>query len=232
MMRKIVLICLFMLTYASGAFAVTHENDRRDILPISSVSGTFSPEWNVRILGGGAFSLGEADFADLLSPSAQVSVGYRFSRLLGARVAFNGWQARNRYNYPRFDYTWNYARSCAEIVLDVTSVLAGWREGRLVSVNLFAGGGTAVGFRNIEANRARRNNPDFQGLEKLWAGTRFFWAARGGLELDLRLARRLSICLESDAGIFPDEFNSKVGKDSGFDWQFNCLVGLKFDLGR
>lgn len=232
MMRKIVLICLFMLTYASGAFAVTHENDRRDILPISSVSGTFSPEWNVRILGGGAFSLGEADFADLLSPSAQVSVGYRFSRLLGARVAFNGWQARNRYNYPRFDYTWNYVRSSAEIVLDVTSVLAGWRVGRLVSVNLFAGGGTAVGFRNIEANRARRNNPDFQGLEKLWAGTRFFWAARGGLELDLRLARRLSICLESDAGIFPDEFNSKVGKDSGFDWQFNCLVGLKFDLGR
>lgn len=232
MMRKIVLICLFMLTYASGAFAVTHENDRRDILPISSVSGTFSPEWNVRILGGGAFSLGEADFADLLSPSAQVSVGYRFSRLLGARVAFNGWQARNRYNYPRFDYTWNYVRSSAEFVLDVTSVLAGWREGRLVSVNLFAGGGTAVGFRNIEANRVRRNNPDFQGLEKLWAGTRFFWAARGGLELDLRLARRLSICLESDAGIFPDEFNSKVGKDSGFDWQFNCLVGLKFDLGR
>ena len=232
MMRKIVLICLFMLTYASGAFAVTHENDRWDILPISSVSGTFSPEWNVRILGGGAFSLGEADFADLLSPSAQVSVGYRFSRLLGARVAFNGWQARNRYNYPRFDYTWNYVRSSAEIVLDVTSVLAGWREGRLVSLNLFAGGGTAVGFRNIEANRARRNNPDFQGLEKLWAGTRFFWAARGGLELDLRLARRLSICLESDAGIFPDEFNSKVGKDSGFDWQFNCLVGLKFALGR
>lgn len=221
-----------MLTYESGAFAATHKNDRRDILPISSVSGTFSPEWNVRILGGGAFSLGEAGFADLLSPSAQVSVGYRFSRLLGARVAFNGWQARNRYNYPRFDYTWNYVRSSAEIVLDVTSVLAGWREGRLVSVNLFAGGGTAVGFRNIEANRARRNNPDFQGLEKLWAGTRFFWAARGGLELDLRLARRLSICLESDAGIFPDEFNSKVGKDSGFDWQFNCLVGLKFDLGR
>ena len=232
MMRKIVLICLFMLTYESGAFAATHKNDRRDILPISSVSGTFSPEWNVRILGGGAFSLGEAGFADLLSPSAQVSVGYRFSRLLGAKVAFSGWQARNRYNYPRFDYTWNYVRSSAEIVLDVTSVLAGWREGRLVSVNLFAGGGTAVGFRNIEANRARRNNPDFQGLEKLWAGTRFFWAARGGLELDLRLARRLSICLESDAGIFPDEFNSKVGKDSGFDWQFNCLVGLKFDLGR
>ena len=221
-----------MLTYESGAFAATHKNDRRDILPISSVSGTFSPEWNVRILGGGAFSLGEAGFADLLSPSAQVSVGYRFSRLLGAKVAFSGWQARNRYNYPRFDYTWNYVRSSAEIVLDVTSVLAGWREGRLVSVNLFAGGGTAVGFRNIEANRARRNNPDFQGLEKLWAGTRFFWAARGGLELDLRLARRLSICLESDAGIFPDEFNSKVGKDSGFDWQFNCLVGLKFDLGR
>lgn len=232
MMRKIVLICLFMLTYAPGAFAVTHENDRRDILPISSVSGTFSPEWNVRILGGGAFSLGEADFADLLSPSAQVSVGYRFSRLLGARVAFNGWQARNRYNYPRLDYSWNYVRSSAEIVLDVTSLLAGWRQDRVVSLSMFAGGGAAVGFRNIEAARMRRNNPDFYGFGKLWTGTNIFWAVRGGLAVEVRLARRLSVCLEADAGIFPDDFNSKVGKDDCFDWQFNCLVGLKLGLGR
>ena len=230
MMRKIVLICLFVIFGVSGISASTaaaHPEDRQDIH-----SSDFRPEWFVQVLGGAAYSLGEADFVCLLSPAAQASAGCRFSRLFGARVAFSGWQARNRYNYPRFDYSWNYARSSAEIVLDVTSALAGWREGRLVSLNLFAGGGAAVGFRNLDANRARRNNPDFHGLEKLWTGTKFFWAGRGGLELDLRLARSLSICLEADAGIFPDDFNSKVGKDDGFDWQFNCLVGLKFALGR
>lgn len=232
MMRKIVLICLIMLAYASGAFAFTSENDRRDSLSIKSVSGSFSPEWNVRILGGEAYSLGEADFADLLSPAAQIAVGYRFSRLFGARGSFSGWQARNVYNYPRFDYNWNYVRSSAEIVLDVTSLLAGWRQDRVVSLSLFAGGGAAVCFRNTEAIRMRRNNPDFYGFGKLWTGTNVFWAARGGLVVDVRLARRLSLCLESDAGIFPDDFNLKVGKDDGFDWQFNCLVGLRFGLGR
>lgn len=71
-------------------------------------------------------------------------------------------------------------------------------------------------------------------ISKVWKnyGQGLSFSGRGGLELDLRLARSLSICLEADAGIFPDDFNSKVGKDDGFDWQFNCLVGLKFALGR
>ncbi len=235
MIRKIVLVCLFaaFAVYgASAAPAATQREVRYDIHSIEYVSCDFRPEWFVQATGGASCSLGEADFVSLISPAAQLSVGCRFGRLLGARVSFSGWQARNRYNYPRFDYSWNYVLSSAEIVMDVTSLLAGWRDDRLVSLNMFAGGGAAAGFRNTEAARMRRNNPDFHGFEKLWTGTSLFWTIRGGLEVDVRLARRLSVCLEADAGIFPDDFNSKVGKGGSFDWQFNCLFGLKFGFGR
>ena len=84
----------------------------------------------------------------------------------------------------------------------------------------------------VEAARMLRNNETFYGFEKLWTGTKIFWGARGGLELDLRLSHCLSLCLETNVIMFPDEFNSKVGKDDPFDWQFNCLVGFKFSFGR
>lgn len=232
MARKLILFWLFTLVFAVIASGADRNDDRHPVPSINSVSVGFGPEWNVRILGGGAYSLGEAGFADLLSPAARLSVGCRFDRLLEARLSFGGWQAKGRYNYPHFDYQWNYVLSSAEIVFDVTSFFDGWRRERLLSANLFAGGGAAVGFRNIEAARMLRNNETFYGFEKLWTGTKVFWGARGGLELDLRLARHLSLCLESGAMMFPDDFNSKVGKDDSFDWQFDCLVGLRFTFGR
>ena len=232
MTRKFMLIWLFTLVFATVASGTDRKDDRHLVRSINSVSAGFTPEWNVRILGGGAYSLGEADFADLLTPAAQLSVGCRFDQMLGARISFSGWQAKGRYNYPYLDYQWNYVLSSAEIVFDLMSLFGGWHRDRLLSVNLFAGGGAAAGFRNIEAARMLRNNETFYGFEKLWTGTKIFCGARGGLELDLRLSHCLSLCLETNVIMFPDEFNSKVGKDDPFDWQFNCLVGFKFSFGR
>lgn len=232
MTKKTLFLVFFMLVFARFASATTHPGDRQDIPSAKFVSAEFSPEWYVRVIGGCAYSLGEADFTDLLSPAARLSVGYDFSRFIGARLSFGGWQARGRYNYPNLDYRWNYILSSAEIVLDITSIFGSVEQNRLVSLNLFAGGGAAAGFRNIEAARMRRNSDSFYGFAKLWTGTKAFWGAIGGLEVDFRLARCLSLCLESDAMMFPDDFNSKVGKDDAFDWQFNCLVGLKFSFGR
>ena len=68
MMRKIVLICLFVLLGVSGISASTaaaHPEDRQDIH-----SSDFRPDWFAQVLGGAAYSLGEADFASLLSPVA------------------------------------------------------------------------------------------------------------------------------------------------------------------
>lgn len=232
MMRKIIMFWLCALLGFTAASAATRKDDRQAIPTIKSVAVEFSPKWTVQILGGGAYTLGEADFADLLSPAAQLSVGYRFSRLLGARVSFSGWQAKGRYNYPFLDYQWNYLLTSSEVVLDVTSILAGWRRDRLFSLNLFVGGGVAAGFRNVDAARMCRDNADFHGFEKLWTGTKAFWCARGGLEINVRLTHRLSLCLQSDAMMFPDDFNSKVGKDDAFDWQFNSLLGVRFRFGR
>lgn len=231
-MRKTILVTLLLLGMMLPAAAVARQSDRRPVInSTKAVPDGFRHSWYFQLQGGAAYSVGEADFIDLVSPSAQAAFGCRFSKLFGARLSVSGWQARNRYNYPKLKYSWNYVLPSLDVTLDVTSMLAGWRAERLISVNAFIGGGAPVGFGNHDAVRACRNN-DTYGFEKLWKGTKVFWAARGGLSADVRLSRCLSLGLEANADMLPEDFNSKVGKDDSFDWQFNCLVGLKLNFGR
>lgn len=231
-MKKTLLVTLLMVGLVLPVSAVDPQVDRRSADELTkTVSGEFRHQWYVQLQGGAGYSVGEADFMDLVSPSAQAAFGCRFSRLLGARVSVSGWQARNKYNYPELGYSWNYVLPSLEMTLDVTSLLAGWKDGRLVSLNAFIGGGVPVGFGNHDAVRACRGNENF-GFEKLWRDSKVFWAVRGGLSVDVRLSRNLTLGLEANADVLPDDFNSKVGKDDSFDWQFNCLVGLKYNFGR
>ena len=231
-MRKTILATLLLLGMILPLSAVTRSADEQPVTTTAKVvPGGFHHHWYFQLQGGAAYSVGEADFIDLVSPSAQAAFGYRFSKLFGARLSVSGWQARNRYNYPKLKYSWNYVLPSVELTLDVTSMLAGWRADRLISLNAFVGGGVPIGFGNHDAVRACRDNDNF-GFEKIWKDTKVFWAARGGLSADVRLSRCLSLGLEANADMLPDDFNSKIGKDDSFDWQFSCLVGLKFNFGR
>lgn len=214
------------------AVAFTLQDGRRSVTnQTMKVPSGFRHYWYLQLQGGASYLVGEADFMDLVSPSAQAAFGLQFSRVFGVRVSVSGWQARNKYNYPMLKYSWNYVLPSFGMTFDVTSMLAGWREGRLISLNAFLGGGAPVGLGNHDAVRACGNNENF-GFERLWEGTKVFWAARGGLSADVRLSRVLSLGLEANVDMLPEDFNSKVGKDDNFDWQFNCLLGLKFCFGR
>ncbi len=231
-MKKTFLLALLVAGMSLPVSATDRQTDRQSASGLTkAVPGEFHHQWYFQLQGGPAYTVGEADFLDLVSPSAQAAFGCRFSRLFGARVSVSGWQARNKYNYPKLKYSWNYVLPSLEMTLDVTSMLAGWRDRRLVSLNAIIGAGAPVGFGNHDAVRACRNNENF-GFEKLWKDTKVFWAARGGLSADVRLSRTLTLGLEANADILPDDFNSKVGRDDSFDCQFNCLVGLKFSFGR
>ena len=54
----------------------------------------FNPHWYGQIQGGGAYTLGETAFKDLLSPAAAVSLGYQFTPVVGLRVGAGGWQGK------------------------------------------------------------------------------------------------------------------------------------------
>ena len=54
----------------------------------------FKPHWYFQLQGGAQYTLGERDFGDLISPNAQVTVGYNFNPLVGARLSVNAWQSK------------------------------------------------------------------------------------------------------------------------------------------
>ena len=41
----------------------------------------FQPNWYIQLQAGAQHTLGEIDFADLVSPTAQVTLGYQFDKV-------------------------------------------------------------------------------------------------------------------------------------------------------
>lgn len=54
----------------------------------------FSPYWFMQGQVGGAYTVGEATFSKLISPTAALSFGRQFTPIWGARLQVNGWEAK------------------------------------------------------------------------------------------------------------------------------------------
>lgn len=50
----------------------------------------FRPNWSLKVQGGASYTLGEAKFAELLSPAAQLTAAYNFHHAMGVRFGFSG----------------------------------------------------------------------------------------------------------------------------------------------
>lgn len=187
----------------------------------------FNPHWFMQLQVGGGYTIGEADFKDLISPAAAINVGYKFSPLFGLRAGGSGWQAKGGWVNPKTDYKFNYLQGNIDAMLSLTNLFCGYNPTRVLDFYGFLGVGGALGFHNKEANDLAAHGYDFQ---KLWSGKRFFIAGRGGLGLDINVSKSVAINLEANANLLPDRFNSKNGKNS--DWQFNGLVGVTISFGK
>ncbi|OPZ14363.1 MAG: Outer membrane protein 40 precursor [Bacteroidetes bacterium ADurb.BinA261] len=187
----------------------------------------FNKHAYLQLQGGAAYTLGEAEFKDLISPAAALQLGYKFSPVFGMRAGVTGWQAKGAWVAPAQTYKFNYVEGNVDVVFDMASLFGGFNPGRTVSPYLFLGGGGAYGFGNDEANKL---NTGGYVLEYLWKDSKLFWAARGGLGFDFRLSDAVSLLLEGNVNMLPDRFNSKNANHP--DWQFNALAGLKFNLGK
>ena len=190
----------------------------------------FVPHWEIGLQGGAAYDVGEAKFFDLLSPAAQLSAGYQFTELIGARLAVSGAWAKNRYAYPLAKYSWNFVQPSLDVKIDLASLLLGWVPDQPVSTYAFVGAGVAYSFNNDDAVKAdQRFGIDFH---KLWDGHRWNPVVRAGLGADIRLTDVVALTAEANANMLPDHFNSKRGRSDNRDWHFNALVGVKVNLSR
>lgn len=116
---------------------------------------------------------------------------------------------------------------------NLTNLIGGFNPNRLVDVNVLAGIGVNIGYKNKEANRindALSNAAGFQVLRNNWTGTKARFVFRMGASIDFRVAEAWKVGLELQANTLPDGYNSKRAGNS--DWYFNGLVGVKYTFGK
>jgi len=200
-----------------------------------------APEYQFRkhaylqLQGGAQYTLGEAKFADLISPNVQLGVGYRFTPVFGARLAVNAWQSRGGFNGYVGDnglagnvtYKYNYVAPGVDFTVDLSNALCGYNPKRVVNLSLFAGGGANIAFSNDEARDIHAAGYD---MAYIWEGTKVRPYGRAGIGIDFRISDAVSLGIEGNANVISDKYNSK--KAGNADWYFNVLAGVKIALGK
>ena len=203
----------------------------------------FNPHWYVQAQVGGQYTLGEIGFSDLISPNAQVGLGYNFNKVVGARLSFNAWQSKGgqKVMTTTYKWKWNYVAPMVDATFNLTNLFCEYNPERVVSVGVFGGIGANIAWSNEEAATAQAGimsnykNSTEKPLEYLWKktdgkGSKAFFTARLGANVDFRVSDRVSLGLEVSANTLSDHYNSK--KAGNPDWYFNALVGAKIALGK
>ena len=232
--KKSILTCLLMLGFVSASAQQQQDEPFYD----------FNPHWYVQVQPGVQYTLGELSFGDLLSPNAQIAVGYQFDEVLGARLSVNAWQSKAGSDYDalgKWDWKWKYVAPTLDLTADLSTLFCGFNPNRLFTLSLMLGVGANIGFDNDEAATAKAQiQPLHQWnalyyatgnapLDYLWDGTKTRLVGQVGLGADFRLSDAVSLGLEVNANTLSDKYNSKSAKNN--DWYFNALLGLKINLG-
>lgn len=213
------------------------------------IVNVFNPHWYVQAQIGGQYTLGEVGFGKLLSPNAQLGVGYNFNKVVGARFSLNAWQSKAGQKVisdgatTTYKWKWNYIAPMVDATFNLTNLFCEYNPNRLVEVGVFGGIGANIAWGNDEAADAQAailatpGSKNLEGydktampLENLWDGTKARFVARVGANVDFRVSDRVKLGVELSANTLSDKYNSK--KAGNPDWYFNALVGAKIALGQ
>ena len=209
----------------------------------------FNPHWYVQAQIGGQYTLGEVGFGKLLSPNAQLGVGYNFNKVVGTRFSLNAWQSKAGQKVisdgatTTYKWKWNYIAPMVDATFNLTNLFCEYNPNRLVEVGVFGGIGANIAWGNEEAKDAKEailatpGSKNLEGydktampLENLWTGSKTRFVARVGANVDFRVSDRVKLGVELSANTLSDKYNSK--KAGNPDWYFNALVGAKIALGQ
>jgi len=203
----------------------------------------FNPHWFIQGQIGGQYTLGELKFADLLSPNAQIAVGYEFNPWLAARLSFDLWQSKAGYKRDSnntYKWKWNYVAPSVDAMFDFTTLIGGYNPERKISAGAIAGLGMNVVFGKDEAKDARNaiiasypagTNQDL--IVPYYDEKGPFFAFRLGAYCDWNITDNLALGLELQSNVTSDKYNSKkASPERNADWYFNALVGVKYCFGQ
>ena len=218
MKTKLIILTAVAVMCSGLGYAQQSKSDR---------SVEFRNHWYLQAQAGAAYTLGEGDFGDLLSPAGFVSAGYKFHPAWGLRLGLGGWQGKGRWVAPDQTYAFEFLQGNLDLTLDLNALFGGFNHRRVCSVYLLAGGGFAYGFDNDEAEAMADRGID---LDYVWRGSGCFGLGRVGVGVDFRLSDCVSFNVEANANATSDHFNSKRAGNA--DWQFNVLAGFSCRLNK
>ncbi len=199
----------------------------------------FNPHAFGQLQIGGQETLGEGKFGKLLSPNAQLAVGYQFSPIFGLRLAVNAWQSKGAYK-PDY-WKWNYVAPTVDAMFNLTNIIGGYNPTRLVDVNLYAGIGANIAWNNKQAVRVNdklNQQAQIAGSEiwkgynmlaNIWKKNKTLFVGQFGFDVNFNVTDRLQLGVELMANVLNDQYNSKRAHNA--DWYFNGLVGVKYAFG-
>ena len=233
-MKKVILVAILALV-GMNAMAQRQEKvvdriDQRTVQELDhvDVNTLFKPYWYLDLQGGAQWTIGEAKFKDLLSPNVQLGIGYQFSKVVGARLAFNGWQSKGGFdNREIMNFKWKYIAGGLDLTFNLSNLVAGWNPKRLFNLSLFVGGGANYEFDNDEAKALAAQG---YNMQYLWDDKEIRPYGRVGLQAMFRLSDAVNLLFEGNANGLSDKYNSKYGDN--IDKYVNALVGLRINLGK
>lgn len=193
----------------------------------------FTPGWYMQIRGGVGETIGETKWTELLSPAADLSLGYQFSPVFGLRGNALGWQAKGAYtDLQTTVYNFNFAQAALDATFDLCNIF-NVNVNRLFSPYIYAGVGANFRFGNDEAVALAAKGAS---LEYLWDGSKVSAVGRAGAGFDIRLSDAVKINIEAGVNALSDHFNSKMNDYKigpiDCDFQYTGLIGLKFAFGK
>lgn len=218
MKTKTILAVLSIIAFGSNNSAFSQETTN------TKEKDIFSPYWFMQGQVGGAYTVGEATFSKLISPTAALSFGRQFTPIWGARLQVNGWEAKGAWISPYEKYKFNYIGVNADVLINLMNLFSSYKAKRVFDLYLLGGVGFNHGFNN-GANDLPNASDFTYNWEKFNRIT-----GRFGLQGDFRLSSRWSLNLEVNANILSDRFNSKDGGNN--DWYCNALAGVTYKFGR
>ncbi len=205
----------------------------------------FKPHAYVQAQVGAQYTLGEIGFGKLISPNAQIGVGYNFNKVIGARFVVNAWQSKAGTDFrgTTYKWKWNYIAPAVDATFNVSNLISGVNPCRLVDVTAFVGVGVNIAMNNDEAADVYNELANTYGtsilpsgyegrgqnLRYLWDNTSARMVGRFGLAADFKVSKKLSVGLEFAANFLSDTYNSK--KAGNTDWYYNALAGVKYTFG-
>ena len=195
---------------------VTAQEDTRDQLKSYSY---------VEAQGGIQWTAPYGKWADLITPTAAVSVGHFFNPTIGARLHVNGWQSKlGLENYDLY-YKWKYVTTSVDVMVNLCNLFSS-QPRHLLNVMLIGGVGLNYGWNN-EVLRAPANAG---GANLTWKDSRLSHNLRAGLRLESDVTKKIGLSLEMAANNTSDRFTSNMTEETF--WQFTAMLGVSYRFNK